>query len=741
MKITPRRFEAYLKCPMKCWLRSAGEHDVDNPYAVWFDAQNEAYRAAGIERLISETSQGQCALSPSEPTLKSATWKLAVNVFAQRPTLEAHLHAVRRVPMEDQQNCFQLVPVRFVFTNKLNKDDKSLLGFDALLLSELLNKEVSFGTIVHGTHHAVLKTDTSLLVEEVCKRIAEIESLLSNPAPPALVLNRHCPECEFQARCRQEATAKDDLSLLQGMSEKERERHRSKGIFTVTQLSYTFRPKRTPKRAKNLDKPRYLALQALAIRENTVYIHGAPVLPESETQVYLDIEGLLDREAYYLIGMLVVSNGHETFHSFWADTRSDEPIIFAQFAETISGIDNCRVFHFGDYETTALKSIKPRLAERHQQQIEIILQKCTNVLSIIYPHVYFPTYSNSLKEIGRFLGIAYADAPITGLESVIWRSNWELNGNPDLEARLRDYNKADCLYLKGVTEFILRQISSAPGQDHGTKVGRTTEMSRPHPRWKMFDRHDYALEDLKCVIKSAYFDYQREKVFVRTDPSLKKVHKQHRKLKQTNLRANQERNLQCKKCPFCRTRAVEAVQERDRFTIDLKFSKNGVRKAITHTTYFRYRCLKCGQAFSSWDGPPHPPKYGHGLRSWCVYWHLIGGANMRRITRTLGDLFGLFILDCETNRFKGYFRSFYQDLYVEIRQSLLQGTIIHVDETPVNLRGQCGYVWVMTSLEKVYYFYRPSREGSFLAEMLSSFRGVLISDFFTAYDSLPCGQQ
>ena len=114
---------------------------------------------------------------------------------------------------------------------------------------------------------------------------------------------------------------------------------------------------------------------------------------------------------------------------------------------------------------------------------------------------------------------------------------------------------------------------------------------------------------------------------------------------------------------------------------------------------------------------------------------------MRRVNRTLGDVFGLFIDDCEAHRCKRYFRSFYQNLYTEIRQSLLQGTVIHVDETPVNLRGHCGYVWVMTSMDKVYYFYRSSREGSFLAEMLSSFRGVLVSDFFAAYDSLPCRQQ
>ena len=56
------------------------------------------------------------------------------------------------------------------------------------------------------------------------------------------MLNAHCGQCEFQARCRNLAKEKDDLSLLANMSAKERQKLRSKGIFTVTQLSYTFRP-------------------------------------------------------------------------------------------------------------------------------------------------------------------------------------------------------------------------------------------------------------------------------------------------------------------------------------------------------------------------------------------------------------------------------------------------------------------------------------------------------------------
>jgi hypothetical protein len=48
---------------------------------------------------------------------------------------------------------------------------------------------------------------------------------------------------------------------------------------------------------------------------------------------------------------------------------------------------------------------------------------------------------------------------------------------------------------------------------------------------------------------------------------------------------------------------------------------------------------------------------------------------------------------------------------------------------------------VFTNLEEVVYVYRPTREGGFLHELLRGFAGVLVSDFFTGYDSLPCPQQ
>jgi hypothetical protein len=55
----------------------------------------------------------------------------------------------------------------------------------------------------------------------VQKRIPDVTALLADDSPPELVLNRHCSQCEFEARCRKQATEKDDLGLLSGMSGKD----------------------------------------------------------------------------------------------------------------------------------------------------------------------------------------------------------------------------------------------------------------------------------------------------------------------------------------------------------------------------------------------------------------------------------------------------------------------------------------------------------------------------------------
>src|SRR5262249_25717477 len=153
------------------------------------------------------------------------------------------------------------------------------------------------------------------------------------------------------------------------------------------------------------------------------------------------------------------------------------------------------------------------------------------------------------------------------------------------------------------------------------------------------------------------------KVFLRTDPQLKNINKQHRKLKRTKLRPNQKIVLEARNCPECKTRKIQHRQSCNRSLIDLKFLKSGVKKWITQTTFSKYVCLKCSRKFSAWEGDRrHYVKYGHSLMSWCVYWNVLGGLNMYRVIKGLGDLFGLFLPYAEVYRFKAYVQNRYLPL-------------------------------------------------------------------------------
>src|ERR1700680_1097956 len=44
-------------------------------------------------------------------------------------------------------------------------------------------------------------------------------------------------------------------------------------------------------------------------------------------------------------------------------------------------------------------------------------------------------------------------------------------------------------------------------------------------------------------------------------------------------------------------------------------------------------------------------------------------------------------------------------------------------------------------MEEVAYVDRETREGDFLLTMLKNFKGVLVSDFYAAYEAIPCPQQ
>src|SRR5207249_3266346 len=90
---------------------------------------------------------------------------------------------------------------------------------------------------------------------------------------------------------------------------------------------------------------------------------------------------------------------------------------------------------------------------------------------------------------------------------------------------------------------------------------------------------------------------------------------------------------------------------------------------------------------------------------------------------------------------KSLMARYYQATYLGLLNKILAGSLLHIDETEMKLQTCKGYVWVLSNLEEVVLLYKPTREGDFLKELLKDFKGVLVSDFYSAYDSLDCPQQ
>jgi predicted RecB family nuclease len=411
-----------------------------------------------------------------------------------------------------------------VFRNKLTKDDRLIAAFDTMVLSAAINRKITVCKIIHGDDHGTLKVKTAALANEVRKLISKIVALLASPAPPDLILNRHCAECEYQARCRQQALDKDDLSLLANMSEKERKKLHGKGIFTVMQLSYTFRPRRRSKRQRDRREKYHHSLKALAIRENKIHIVGSPELKIEGTPVYLDVEGVPDRDFYYLIGMRIGNGESAVQYSLWADTVNDEEKIWLEFLGILETVENPVLIHYGSYETIFLKRMCENYAKPSESSIAArAIHAAMNLLSFVFAKVYFPCYTNGLKELARHIGFRWSDSTASGTSALVWRQEWESSGKASAKQSLLIYNTDDCIALQMIANTI-PELRQGGANDRDIRLGpvvNAAEMKREHPYG--FKRNTFAFPELNAINNAAYWDYQRERVYVKSNVNVKRA--------------------------------------------------------------------------------------------------------------------------------------------------------------------------------------------------------------------------
>ncbi len=684
-KIDRSVVESYLACHYKAFLMltepeiAAPDHPRLRP-----DGKSQIPPASAEVKHHRQQSKKQ-AVHPIELTsssLSKGTTLILGGVF-ETDDLSLLIEGLQQVAGSSAIGNFHYLPCVSHGGDQAHDTQRVLLDVAGFVLSGLQGRVPAEGIIWRSD-----RKSSTVRLSPGLKRgeriLNAIKELQRAERPPMLNLNRHCQVCKYQSRCHAQAVDEDNLSLLRGISEAEMTRLRKKGIFTINQLSYTFRPRRIKKRAKNPAHPHYFALQARALREGKVFVHGSPKLDTKDVRIYMDFEGVPTNASYYLIGLVVVDPDGIHQKSFWADGDDGEAQIFIEMLDYIRRYRDYTVLHYGAYEVRALRRMQRRLPVDYMEQIERMLKHMVNVLSVIGPHIYFPVFSNSLKEIAEYLGHKWSATNASGAQALLWRQGWVEAHDERMKDELIRYNMEDCGGLKIVADFIdqaSQHQNAAPGTQ--TSFIHTDHFEREAaPRGK-FGKKEFMLDEFDFIHRCSYFDYQRDRMSARDTRRLKLKPPRPRRGKRRVYRNNKVVEVFASHCPTCRSKKLRSVHSVKRQIVDLKFSGAAIRRWVVLYLSKVYRCEKCNCRFIPDGFPKNRTRFGKGLLCWCIYQMVVGGQNLLRIRDSLAKMFGIVLTVSVIYRFKESIALRYSQLYDNLAKGIMSSPV------PVHRRNNC----------------------------------------------------
>jgi predicted RecB family nuclease len=304
----------------------------------------------------------------------------------------------------------------------------------------------------------------------------------------------HCDVCRWVVDCKAQRRADDDLSLVAGISTKQRRALKARGIRHRRQLavlSVPMDPRLDGVSTEALDRVQRQAhiqvegeedgrpLHELLDPElddhgNLVADRGFLVLPApSEHDLFFDIEGdpfALDDGVEYLFGVLEPRLedpkrvGQPMFHEIWSRdpdsgdvTRTAEKAAFEQLVDLlIDRLDanqSMHVYHYAAYEKTALA----RLAQRHatrEEEVDRLLRGgvLVDLYRVVRQGVRASVESYSIKRLEGLYGLVREEDLRSAGSSIVafeaWLDGGETENGEMGDAILRSiasYNRDDVL--------------------------------------------------------------------------------------------------------------------------------------------------------------------------------------------------------------------------------------------------------------------------------------------------------
>lgn len=223
---------------------------------------------------------------------------------------------------------------------------------------------------------------TALLGDEVDPQVDEfitsMRALLDLPQPPVVRYSHSkCRICPYEAYCRPDFEAKEDISLLYGIHGKAADHLAQAGILTISQLTMrTIESIPDVPYLKGNKRKHRAILQARSFQSGQVFQLNKAVLPQG-TWIHFDIEDnplTPNRERHvYLWGFLVPAYARESFDYVWTDDEASDYEGWLGFLQKIESYRSqypaLVLAHYSNHEKATIR----KYAERYGMQNHAIV--------------------------------------------------------------------------------------------------------------------------------------------------------------------------------------------------------------------------------------------------------------------------------------------------------------------------------------------------------------------------------
>ncbi|MES2209193.1 MAG: TM0106 family RecB-like putative nuclease [Chloroflexota bacterium] len=279
----------------------------------------------------------------------------------------------------------------------------------------------------------------------------------------------HCDICPWWTRCMDQRRADDHLSIVAGATRVQRRKLVDAGVATHTALADLSPDAHIPKMTPRI-QDRLRRQAALQLEHRRTGVHrfellapeagnpgkGLAALPEpSPLDVFWDLEAdplAMDGGLEYLFGWTEVGpDGEPAFHATWAHDRTAEKAALEAFVDLVverrERDPGMHVYHYGGYESGALKRLMQRHATR-EDEIDVLLR--AGVLVNLYDHVVrhailASVESYSIKQLEAFY-LPHREGGITNAGfSIVEYERWIEERDQAILDAILAYNRDDCI--------------------------------------------------------------------------------------------------------------------------------------------------------------------------------------------------------------------------------------------------------------------------------------------------------